>query len=68
MGLEAEIWASWLGGGGVAEEKKKEKEKEGKIPHMRESIGHGPLWGRCPAPPSSSTRTYLGRTRVPLTI
>ena len=21
---------------------------EEKIPHMRESIGHRPLWGRCP--------------------
>ena len=27
--------------------KKKEKEKE-KIPHMCESIGLRPLWGRCP--------------------
>ena len=34
-------------GRGVAEEE--EKEKEEKIPHMCESIGHQPLRGRCPA-------------------
>ena len=45
MGLEAEIWAWRLGEGGT---KKEEKEKEEKIPHMCESIGHRPLWGRCP--------------------
>ena len=45
--------------GGGTEEKKEEKEK---------IIGHRPLWGRCPAPPSISTTTYLGRARVPLTI
>ena len=28
-------------------EKKEEKKKE-KTPHMCESIGHRPLWGRCP--------------------
>ena len=28
--------------------KKKEEEKKEKIPHMCESIGHRPLWGRCP--------------------
>ena len=39
MGLEA-------GGRGGAEE----KEKEEKIPHMCESIGHQPLRSRCPAP------------------
>ena len=38
MGLEA-------GGRGVEEEK---EEKEEKIPHMCESIGHRPLRGRCP--------------------
>ena len=37
MGLEA-------GGRGGTEE----KEKEEKIPHMCESIGHRPLRGRCP--------------------
>ena len=47
---------------------KKEKEEEEKIPHMCESIGHRPLRGRCPAPPSTSTATNLGRARVPLTI
>ena len=55
------------GGRGGAEEKKEEEKKE-KIPHMCESIGHRPLRGRCPAPPSTSTTTYLGRARVPLTI
>ena len=39
MGLEA-------GGRGGTKEKKEEKEE--KIPHMCESIGHPPLWGRCP--------------------
>ena len=38
MGLE-------VGGGGM-EEEEEEKEKE-KIP-LCESIGHRPLWGRCP--------------------
>ena len=66
MGLEA-------GGRGGAEEEKKEEEKEEKeeeekIPHMCESIGHRPLRGRCPAPPSTSTTTYSSRARVPLTI
>ena len=28
--------------------KEKEKEKKEKIPHLCESIGHRPLWGRCP--------------------
>ena len=63
MGPEAWIWASrmkfgprgwdlvlkariWVGGG--MEKEKKEKKKEEKIPHMCESIGHRPLWGRCP--------------------
>ena len=26
----------------------KKKKKKEKIPHMCESIGHRPLWGRCP--------------------
>ena len=60
MGLQAEIWAWRLGGGGRGAEEEKEKEKEEeKIPHMYESIGHRPLWGRCPAPPSTSSTTYL---------
>ena len=47
------------GGRGGAEEKKEEEEKKKeKIPHMCESIGHRPLWGRCPAPPSTSSTTY----------
>ena len=53
LGLKAGIWALRLGSeseGGVEEKKEeeKEKEKEEKIPHMCESIGHRPLWGRCP--------------------
>ena len=43
MGLEAR------GRGDMEEEEKEEeKEKEEKIPHMCKSIGHRPLWGRCP--------------------
>ena len=30
------------------EEEEKEEKKEEKIPHMFESIGHRPLWCRCP--------------------
>ena len=40
--------------GGETEEKE-EKEEE-KIP-LCESIGHQPLWGRYPAPPSTFTTT-----------
>ena len=67
---QARIWALRLGSEseGGAEEKKEEEEEEEKIPHMCESIGHRPLRGRCPAPPSTSTTTYLSRARVPLTI
>ena len=69
LGLDTGIWALRLGfeseGRGMEE---KEKEKEEKIPHMCESIDHGPLQGRCPAPPSTLTTTYLGRARVLLTI
>ena len=62
MGLE-------VGGmGGAEEEKEEEKKKEEKIPRMCESISHRPFRGRCPAPPSTSTTTYLSRARVPLTI
>ena len=59
LGLRAGIWASRLGfelGGGWTAEKKEKEEKE-KIPHMCESIGHRPLWGRCPASPSTSSTT-----------
>ena len=66
LDLETRIWALRLGFEGGTEEEKEEKEKE-KIPHMCESIGHRPLRGRCPAPPSTLTTTYLGRARVPLT-
>ena len=65
MGLQAEIWAWRLGEGGAEEEEKKKKEK---TPRTCESRGHRPLWGCCPAPPSTSTTTYLSRARVPLTI
>ena len=69
MGLKAEIWVWRLGEGGTEKkEQEEEEEKEEKIPHMCESIGHRPLRGRCPAPPSTSTTTYLSRARVPLTI
>ena len=70
LGLQARIWASRLGfeGGGMEEEEEEEEEKKEKIPHMCESIGHRPLRGRCPASPSTSSTTYLGRAQVPLTI
>ena len=63
MGLEA-------GGGGGTEKKeeKEEEKKKEKIPHMCESIGHRPLWGRCHAPHSTLSTTYSGRARVLLTI
>ena len=32
MGLEAEIWASWLGGGGYVEEEEGGGEEEGENP------------------------------------
>ena len=32
----------------MAEKKEEEKEKEEKISHMCESIGHRSLWGHCP--------------------
>ena len=51
MGLE-------VGGGGTEKEKKKE-EKE-KIP-LCESIGHRPLWGRCPAPSLNLNHKLLGQ-------
>ena len=63
MGLEAGIWASRLGFEGVGTEE--EKEEKEKIHHMCESIGHRPLQGRCPASPSISNTTYVGRARVP---
>ena len=43
MGLETRIGAST----GGRTEKKKEKERKEKFP-LCESIGHRPLWGRCP--------------------
>ena len=68
FGLETGIWASRLGFEGGGTEKMEEEEEKEKIPHMCESIGHRPLRGRCPAPPSTSTTTYLSRAWVPLTI
>ena len=47
MGLE-------VGGGGTEEEEEEEKEK---IP-LCESIGHRPLWGRCPKGVKSSDGLY----------
>ena len=64
MGLEA----GGRGGTEKKEEEEEEEEEKEKIPHMCESIGHRSLRGRCPAPPSTSTTTYLSRARVPLTI
>ena len=47
LDLKARIWALRLRseseGRGTEEENKEEK-----IPHMCENIGHRPLWGRCP--------------------
>ena len=61
MGLKTGIWALRLGlGPGLRlgfeggtekkeeEEEEEEEEEKEKIPHMCESIGHRPLWGRCP--------------------
>ena len=63
LGLKDRIWTLrlgfgpqsriWVGGG-----TEKEKEKE-KIPHMYESIGHRPLWGRCLAPPFNTDHQLL---------
>ena len=44
------------------------KKKKEKIPHKCESIGHRSLWGCCPASPLTSSTTYLGWARAPLTI
>ena len=43
-----------------------EEEKKKKIPHVCESVGHRPLWSRCPAP-STTIMTFLSRAWVPLT-
>ena len=70
LDLEAEIWTLSLGseseGRGTEEEEKAKKEE--KIPHICERTGHQLLWGRCPAPPSTFTTTYLGRAWVLLTM
>ena len=54
MGLQAEIWAWRLGGGGA----EVEKEKKEKIPHMCESIGHRPFGAAALLPPSTSVTIY----------
>ena len=46
LGLETGIWASRPGFGSDGQGGTLKKEKE-KIP-LCESIGHQPLWGRCP--------------------
>ena len=53
LGLKTGILALRLGSesegrGTEEEEEEKEKKEEELIPHMCESIGHRPLWGRCP--------------------
>ena len=47
MGLEAGIWAIRLKAGGRTEKEEKKEKEEEKFP-LCESIGHRPLWGRCP--------------------
>ena len=49
--------------GGTKEEKEKEEEEE-KIPHMCESIGHRPLWGRCPKRGPTNRPTVIAGCRV----
>ena len=66
--LETRIWAMKLGFEGGTEEEEKEKKVKEKIPHLYESIVNRPLQDCCLASPSTSTQTYLGRARVPLTI
>ena len=63
LGLETKYWASRLGfeGGDVEEE----GGEEGENSPMCESIGHRPFRGRCPASPSTSSTTDLGRARLP---
>ena len=57
MGLEA-------GGEGGTKKKKKEM-KEEKISHMCESIGHRPLWGRCPKGDQPTNRPSVQPTDRP---
>ena len=71
LGLEAEIWASWLrygpGGWGRGVRRRRRRRRRKNFP-ICESIGHRPLRGRCPAPPSTTIITHSSRARVPLTI
>ena len=50
--------------GGTKKEKEKEEEEEEKIPHMCESIGHRPLWSRCPKRGPTDRRTDIAGRRV----
>ena len=47
LGQKPQGWDMGLEVGGKGDTKEKKKEEE-KIPHMYESIGHQPLWGRWP--------------------
>ena len=48
LDLEAKIWASRPPGLQGTEKKEEKEEKKEKNPHICESIGHRPLWGRYP--------------------
>ena len=77
MSLKTGIWASRLEFGPQdwdlreGMEKKEKKKEEEKIPHMCESIGHRPLWGRCPKALASAIslqpggRCKPGRVEMP---
>ena len=45
---------------GAAAQKEEEGEGEGEIPYMCGSIGHRPLWGRCPAASLNYNRNLEG--------
>ena len=47
-----------VGGGGMEEEEEEEEEKEEEKIPLFESIGHRPLWGRCP---KSGISPYLSK-------
>ena len=52
----------------MKKEKERKKERVKKRNSENENIGHRPLWGRCPASPSTRVTIHLGRARVPLII
>ena len=54
LGLGTRIGASKLGEEGL----RTEEEKREKILHMCESIGHQPLWSRCPNKYDQATRRF----------